>query len=215
MTIKKSLSLKDKAISVYKPLKKLHRDAKIELNFSNPLELMIATILSAQCTDVRVNIVTKELFKSFKTANDYVTKPISELEKIIHSAGFYRQKAKSIRGAVKKIIEEHNGKVPKTMEELIKLPGVGRKTANVILGNGYGIPGMPVDTHVRRIANRIGLTSQQDPVRIEAELCELIPSKDWTQFSHTLIMHGRRICKARKPLCENCPIVNNCDFYNS
>src|SRR5690606_7743903 len=156
--------------------------------------------------DIRVNQVTAVLFKKFKKPEDYAKKSQAELEEIIRPTGFFRQKAKSIRGAVKIILEKHQGEVPQTMEELTKLPGVGRKTANVILGNAFGIPGMPVDTHVTRIANRLGLTKESDAVKIETDLTKLIAKKDWTQFSHTLIFHGRRICKARSPQCEKCNV---------
>ena len=198
---------------IYSRLKKVHPDAHIELNYNSPLELLIATILSAQCTDVKVNQVTAVLFKKFKRAEDYLTRPQSELEAIIRPTGFFRQKAKSIRGAVKQIAEKHSGLVPQQMEELVKLPGVGRKTANVVLGNAFNIPGMPVDTHVTRISNRLGLTNEQDAVKIEMELTALIPKKDWTQFSHTLIFHGRRVCKARNPLCDSCTVRELCGYY--
>lgn len=205
----------NKAKAIFKKLTKAHPDAHIELVYQTPLELLIATILSAQCTDVRVNQVTSVLFKKFKKIKDYVKRPQSELESIIHSAGFYRQKAKSIRGAVKIILEKHHGEVPRTIEELTKLPGVGRKTANVVLGNAFNIPGMPVDTHVTRIANRLGLTKESDAVKIETDLTKLIAKKDWTQFSHTLIFHGRRICKARKPNCEECNVKEFCNYYGN
>jgi len=208
------VDLKNKAKLVFKKLNRLHADAEIELNFSNPIELLIATILSAQCTDVRVNEVTKVLFNKFTKPQDYITKSQSELEAIIRPTGFFRQKAKSIRGTVKAIIEVHNGEVPKSMEELVKLPGVGRKTANVVLGNAFQTPGLPVDTHVTRLSNRIGLTKEHDAVKIERDLCDLLPPKDWTQFSHVLIFHGRRVCKARKPNCEECPITELCNYYN-
>jgi len=203
-----------KARAIFKKLNKAHSDAHIELVYKTPLELLIATILSAQCTDIRVNQVTAVLFKEFKKPKDYVTRPQSELETIIHSAGFYRQKAKSIRGAVKIILEKHNGEVPQTIEELTQLPGVGRKTANVVLGNAFNIPGMPVDTHVTRISNRLGLTKESDAVKIETDLTKLIAKKDWTQFSHVLIFHGRRICKARKPSCKECNVKEFCNYFN-
>jgi endonuclease III len=202
-----------KARAIFKKLKQAHPDAHIELVYKTPLELMIATILSAQCTDIRVNQVTAVLFKKFKKPEDYVKKSQAELEEIIRPTGFFRQKAKSIRGAVKIILDKHQGEVPQTMEELTKLPGVGRKTANVILGNAFGIPGMPVDTHVTRIANRLGLTKESDAVKIETDLTKLIAKKDWTQFSHTLIFHGRRICKARSPQCEKCNVKEFCNYF--
>lgn len=209
----KAADLAKKAQLIHARLTKLHPDATCELNYSNPLELLIATILSAQCTDVRVNIVTKTLFAEFKKPEDYVKRPVTDLEEIIRSTGFYRQKAKSIRGAMEKIVKEHGGKVPKTMAELTKLPGVGRKTANVVLGNAFSLPGLPVDTHVIRLCNRLGLTKHTDAVKIEAELNALLPPKDWCLFSHNLIFHGRRICKARKPDCEKCPLTELCLYY--
>ena len=205
--------LGDKAREVHTLLGKRHPDAHIELNFNSPLELMVATILSAQCTDARVNEVTKTLFKKFTTPTDYINRPITELEDVIRSTGFFRQKAKSIRGAMEMLKAEHGGNVPRTMDELTKLPGVGRKTANVILGNAFDIPGLPVDTHVIRLSNRIGLTKNSDPVKIESDLTALLPPKSWCQFSHNLIIHGRRVCKARKPQCEECPLTGICDYY--
>lgn len=200
-----------KAREVFAILRRTHPDATIELRFSNPLELLIATILSAQCTDMKVNQVTVELFRRYKTPKDYLAGTAAELESIIRPTGFFKQKAKNIRGAMKLIIDRHSGAVPKTMEELVQLPGVGRKTANVVLGNAFDLPGLPVDTHVRRVSNRLGLTEQDDPVKIESELCALLPSEDWCMFSHTLIFHGRRICKARKPNCEGCTVLELCD----
>lgn len=193
-------------------LEKHYPDARIELNYSNPIELLIATILSAQCTDVRVNEVTKSLFKEFTTPEHYVSCKISKLEKLIHPTGFFHQKAKSIRGAIQAIIDNFGGNVPQTMEELTTLPGVGRKTANVILANAYNVPSIPVDTHVIRLSNRLGLTTNQDPVKIEFDLQALFPKKKWSTTSHTLIFHGRRICKARKPDCEQCPVKKLCPY---
>lgn len=207
--------LKTKARMIYRRLKKAHPDARIELNYSNPLELLVATILSAQCTDVRVNIVTEDLFKKYKQAKDYFSVAASELENDIRSTGFFRNKAKSIQGAAKAIVERHKGSAPKTMEELVELPGVGRKTANVILGNAFDTPGVVVDTHVSRISQRLGLTANTDPVKIEFDLMKLFPQKEWTLLSHTLIFHGRRICKSRKPQCGQCPVSELCDFYKS
>ncbi len=209
------ISLNDKARDIHRRLSKIHPDAHIELQFSNPLELLVATILSAQCTDVRVNIVTKELFRVCRTANDYASCPTARLESLIRSAGFFRSKAKSIRSAAARLVEAFGGKVPSTMEELISLPGVGRKTANVVLGNAFDVPGLPVDTHVTRVSNRLGLTRQKDPVKIETELCALLPAKHWCQFSHQLIFHGRRVCKARKPQCAECGLAPVCDAYQS
>jgi endonuclease-3 len=209
----KNDALRKKALTVQRRLNKFYPDATIELNFSNPVELLIATILSAQCTDVRVNEVTKTLFREFKRPQDYYTRPAADLEAIIRPTGFFRQKAKSIRGAMEKIIALHKGKVPNTMEELTALPGVGRKTANVVLGNAYDLPGLPVDTHVTRVSNRLGLTKNKDAVKIEADLHTLLPPGEWCQFSHNLIFHGRRTCKARSPLCEKCPLTDLCIFF--
>ena len=209
----KSAELTKKAQTIFQLLNKLHSDAHIELNFSNAFELLIATILSAQCTDVKVNQVTAKLFKKLKTPRDYARIPIEELEALIRPTGFYRNKAKSIKGAATKIIEEFRGEVPRTMEELVTIPGVGRKTANVVLGNAFDTPGLPVDTHVTRLCNRLGLTKHTDAVKIEAELCALLPPQNWTAFSHTLIFHGRRVCKARGPKCQECPVSDLCNFF--
>jgi len=191
-------------------LKKRFPDAKIALKFRNPLELLIATILSAQCTDERVNMVTKNLFMTYKSAQDYSETDIGRIESDIRSTGFYHNKAVSIKGACTAIAEQHGGKVPGTMEELLALPGVGRKTANVILGNAFGIPGIVCDTHVIRLSRRLGLSENSYPVKLEFDLAEIIPKKNWTLFSHLLVFHGRYICKARKPDCENCPISKYC-----
>jgi endonuclease-3 len=192
-------------------LQKAYPDAHCELNHSNPLELLIATILSAQCTDKRVNIVTPQLFKKYPTAEDYATARLPELEEEIKSTGFYRNKAKSITKATKNIVEKHGGKVPNTMAELVALGGVGRKTANVVLGNAFGInTGIVVDTHVARLSQRLGLTKETDPVKIEVTLMNLVPQDQWTMFSHWLIWHGRRRCYARSPDCSNCEIRAVC-----
>jgi endonuclease-3 len=185
--------------------------AHCELDFRNPLELLVATILSAQCTDKRVNMVTPALFKKYRRAKDYANAPQAELENAIRSTGFYRNKAKSIRGAMRAIAEEHNGKVPETMEALRALPGVGRKTANVVLGNAFGKnEGIVVDTHVARLSHRLGLTRQKDPEKIERDLMKLVPREHWTNWSHWLIWHGRRRCFARKPDCSQCEVFQLC-----
>jgi endonuclease-3 len=185
--------------------------AHCELDFRNPLELLVATILSAQCTDKRVNMVTPALFTKYRRAKDYANAPQAELENAIRSTGFYRNKAKSIRGAMRAIAEEHNGKVPETMEALCALPGVGRKTANVVLGNAFGKnEGIVVDTHVARLSQRLGLTKQKDPEKIERDLMKLVPREHWTNWSHWLIWHGRRRCFARKPDCSQCEIFRLC-----
>lgn len=192
-------------------LKAEYPDAKTELDWTNPLELLVATILSAQTTDVRVNGVTKTLFQRYSTAHDYAEADPGELEEEIRPTGFYRNKARSLRGMARALVEEHGGEVPRTMQELVALPGVGRKTANVVLGNAFGVDeGIVVDTHVRRVSNRLGLTAEQDPEKIEQDLMNVVPREDWTVFSHLLILHGRRICKARKPDCPNCPLNDIC-----
>lgn len=210
-----TVDLKKKAADTYRELKKRHADAHIELDFSTPQELLVATVLSAQCTDVRVNAVTKDLFAKYHRPADYLATPPAELEADIRSTGFFRNKAKSIRGAMQAIIDRHGGEVPSTLDELVKLPGVGRKTANVILGNVFDTPGLVVDTHVGRITRRLGLTHNTDAVKVEFDLMELIPKKEWTRFSHVIIFHGRRICKARKPACDQCPVTEWCDFHQS
>ena len=203
-------SKKSRALEIIKRLKKTFPEAQIELHFKNPIELVVATILSAQCTDKRVNMVTPALFKKYKTVKDYARANVKAFEKEIRSTGFYRAKTKNIIGCMKEIVERFGGKVPNRMEDLVTLPGVGRKTANVILGNIFNTPGLVVDTHMRRLANRLGLTNQQDPEKIEMELNEIIPKKEWTQFSHLIIWHGRRTCFARKPKCAECSINTLC-----
>jgi endonuclease III len=192
-------------------LKAEYPDARTELDWSNPLELLVATILSAQTTDVQVNRVTESLFTKYRTAEDYADSDPEELEEDIHPTGFYRNKARSLRGMANALVEEHAGEVPRTMSELLTLPGVGRKTANVVLGNAFGTnEGIVVDTHVRRVSGRLGLTESSDPVKIEQELMEVVPEEDRTIFSHLLILHGRRTCKARKPDCPNCILNDIC-----
>ena len=193
-------------------LTKVIPDTTIALKFSSPLELLIATILSAQCTDARVNEVTATLFKKCRSAKDYAQADLSELEQDIRPTGFYRNKAKSIQKCCQELAARFRGDVPKTLEEMVTLPGVGRKTANVILGNAFGIPGIVVDTHVHRVSQRIGLTKKDDPVKIESDLMEIVPKEEWTHFSNLLIWHGRRTCVARKPLCDSCAIRKLCDF---
>jgi endonuclease-3 len=192
-------------------LKKEYPDARCSLNHSNPLELLIATILSAQCTDERVNIVTADLFRKYRSCEDYVNLEPAELEHEIHSTGFFRNKTKSIQGACRKLLEEHGGQVPSDVDQLLALPGVARKTANVVLGNAFGIAsGVVVDTHVGRISKLLGLTRQTQPEKIEKDLMEVVPKKDWIDFSHLLIYHGRKVCKARRPECERCVIEPYC-----
>jgi endonuclease III len=202
---------KDRTGQIIKLLKRTHPDARCALNHSNAFELLIATILSAQCTDERVNLVTANLFRKYRKPEDYLKVRDIELQQDIKTTGFFRNKTKSIQGACKMLVEEFGGEVPKTMEELLKLPGVARKTANVVLGVAYGIAaGIVVDTHVSRLSQRLALTKQKDAGKIEKDLMELVPKKDWIIFSHLLIFHGRRICKARRPLCEDCVVEKLC-----
>jgi endonuclease III len=191
-------------------LAKLYPDAHCALEHQTPLQLLIATILSAQCTDVRVNMVTPVLFERYKTAQDFADADPKELERLIASTGFFRNKAKNIIACCKAIVAEHGGEVPNTLEDLVKLPGVGRKTANVVLGDAFGVPGITVDTHVGRLSRRLGLTVQEDPVKVEFDLMEVIPKPEWTPFSHRLIFHGRRVCFARKPDCAGCTLNSFC-----
>ena len=202
---------KSRAKKIIAALKKTYPAAHCELDHADPLELLIATILSAQCTDKRVNIVTKTLFKKFRTAGDFADALLPALEKEIKSTGFFRNKARNIKACCQKLIEQHGGKVPRTMEELTQLPGVGRKTANVVLGNAFRINvGVVVDTHVGRLSQRLGLTREANPEKIEQDLMMLVPQKDWALFSHLLIWHGRRRCSARNPDCENCEVSKLC-----
>ena len=196
--------------AVIEQLRELYPDAKCALDFRTPLELLVATILSAQCTDERVNKVTPALFAAYPDAAAFASADQAALEKAIHSTGFFRNKAKSIREASADIVAQHGGQVPRTLEALTALRGVGRKTANVVLGNAYGIPGVVVDTHVARLSHRLGLTNETDPVKIEFALMPLIPRELWTLFSHWLILHGRAVCNARKPLCSQCPLAPHC-----
>jgi endonuclease-3 len=196
-------------------LKKTYPGAKIALNFKDPLELLISTILSAQCTDVRVNMVTKDLFKKYKSVADWADADLKQIEEGIRSTGFFRNKAVNIKGACTKIVEQYGGKVPGTMEELLTLPGVGRKTANCVLGDAFGIPGITCDTHVIRLSRRLGLSENSDPVKLEFDLAEIVPKRNWTAFSHLVITHGRNVCTARKPNCPECPIAKYCPSANN
>jgi endonuclease-3 len=208
--------LKKRVREIIKRLKKTYPDAKIALNFKNPLQLLVATILSAQCTDERVNEVTKDLFKKYKTAKDFAEADLDELAEDIKSTGFYRQKAKYIKECCKILVEKYNGEVPKTMEELLELPGVARKTANIVLANAYGIvEGIPVDTHVRKVSQRLGIVSSKQPEKMEKELMEIIPKKDWFAFPYLIQAHGRKICLGRKPKCEECILKDLCNAYLS
>ena len=198
------------ARSIYRILTKEYPDARCELDFNSPLELLVATVLSAQCTDKRVNAVTPVLFNRFPTVTKLAGAKISEIEKIVYSTGFYRSKAKNIKELANKILKDFNGEVPKTLAQLVTLPGVGRKTANVVLGNAFGIPGLTVDTHFGRLSRRFGWSQETDPVKVENDVAKLIPEKEWTLLSHKLIWHGRRICHSRKPECGICPLEKLC-----
>jgi endonuclease-3 len=215
MRLKKGSQLKEHVSLVIEKLRRLYPEAHCELDFTNPLELLVATILSAQCTDKRVNIVTRDLFKKLRTAADYAAIPQAELEVAIKSTGFFRSKSKSLRSMAQDLVDKFGGKVPASMEELTSLAGVGRKTANVVLGNAFEInEGIVVDTHVRRLAQRLGLTREDDPEKIEADLIKLVPRNDWTTFSHWLIWHGRRCCYSQKPDCAHCGLATICPSFD-
>lgn len=199
-----------RTLKILSILKKIYPDANCALHYKNPLQLLVATILAAQCTDERVNQVTPALFKKYKTAGDFAAASWPTLEQEIHSTGFYRQKARSIQNSCKILVEKFRGQVPRTLEELVTLPSVWRKTANVVLGNCYGVPGIVVDTHVRRLAFRLGFTRYTDPDKIEQDVMRLFPKKDWGFVSHALTWHGRKICHARKPACSICPLLKFC-----
>ena len=199
-----------RARTINRELGRIYPDAHCELDFTNPLELAVATILSAQCTDARVNMVTPTLFAKYPTAKDYAEADRADVEKIIQSTGFFRNKTTSIIGLGQALVERHDGEVPRTLDELVTLPGIGRKTANVILGNAFGVPGLTVDTHFGRLVRRLDWTQDTDPVKVEFAVMDLIPKKDWTILSHRLIWHGRRCCFARKPDCAGCGIARWC-----
>ena len=202
---------KGRSLRIVKALRREYPDAGTALQFSNPLQLLISVILSAQCTDVRVNMVTPMLFKKYRTANDFAGADRGTLETEIHSTGFFRNKAKSIIGCCRALVENHGGNVPSSMEELVALPGVGRKTANCVLGSAFGIAsGVVVDTHVARLASLLGLTKNTDPVRIENDLCGLFPREEWIYLGNALILHGRRVCVARRPKCRECVLSRYC-----
>ena len=203
--------LKQRVRKIIRLLKRAYPDARCSLNHANAFELLIATILSAQCTDVRVNIVTQDLFRKYRKPEDYLKVPAKELEHDIRTTGFFRNKTKSIQGTAKVLTEQYGGKVPETIEELLELPGVARKTANVVLGNAFGISsGVVVDTHVTRLSHRLGLSRQKTAEKIEQDLIAMVPKKDWVIFPHLLIAHGRAICKARNPLCAECVVEKLC-----
>lgn len=207
------LALVRRARRTNRELAELYPDAHCELNFRNPLELLVATILSAQCTDKRVNEVTPKLFARYPAAEEYAGADPEEMEELIKSTGFFRAKTKSIIGLGKALVEQHDGEVPGRLDDLVKLPGVGRKTANVVLGNAFDVPGLTVDTHFARLTRRFGWTAETDPVKIEHEIAELVPRKEWTMLSHRLIWHGRRACHARKPACGACAIAALCPAF--
>lgn len=206
------MNKKEKANKVVGVLDGIYPEATCSLDFENPLQLLIATQLAAQCTDERVNKVTPKLFERYKTAEEYAEADIEELEALIRSTGFYRNKARNIKECCRQIVDRYEGKVPKDMKSLLMLAGVGRKTANVVLGECFDVPGMVVDTHVGRLSKRIGLTKHKDPKKIELDLMELLTDEKWRRFGHLLIAHGREICKSRSPACHNCVIANICDF---
>ena len=192
-------------------LEREYPDSEIALGYRSPLELLVATILAAQCTDERVNQVTKTLFAKYRSAADYAGAPLEELMELVHPTGFFRNKSKHIQAACRIIVEEHGGKVPDTMEELVRLPGVARKTANIVLGDAYGVSsGIAVDTHMLRVSKRLGLTAEKDPVKVEADLCSIVPKGKWIAFSHLVADHGRGVCKARSPMCESCVLGDLC-----
>lgn len=202
---------KNRTLKIIELLEKEHRDARIALNYTNPLELLIATILSAQCTDERVNIVTKTLFKRYRNVEDYAQADLKQLEQDIRSTGFYRNKAKNIKKCCQMIVEKFGSRVPKTMEEILELPGVARKTANIVLSHAYGVvEGIAVDTHIRRLSQRLKLTENDDPDKIEQDLMGLVPKDKWVRFTELLIFHGRKTCTAKKPKCESCVISKLC-----
>ena len=202
-----------RALKLYRALSKLYPNVRCELNFKNPLQLLIATVLSAQCTDKRVNAVTPALFKRYKSVEDFAGANLRELQGLIKSTGFYRAKAKNIKCLSAKILKDYEGEVPRKLEELVKLPGVGRKTANVVLGHAFNTPGITVDTHFGRLSRRFGWTKETDPVKVEFEVMELIPEKEWTNLSQRMIWHGRRVCHSRRPACAACPIASLCPSF--
>lgn len=211
---KKYIGDKEHALNVFNILKEEYPGVKPALNYKSAFQLLISTILSAQCTDERVNIVTKDLFKKYKKPEDYLAVQNEELEKDIYSTGFYRQKAKSIKNCCAELIEKHKGKVPKDFDELVKLPGVGRKTASVVAGNAFGIPAIAVDTHVKRLSNLLGFVDEKNPDKIEFALKELLPEDYWVNSSHWLATHGRKVCIARRPKCFECVVAELCPSFN-
>jgi endonuclease-3 len=206
------MTKKERALLIAEKLNEMYPDAGCSLDYKDPLQLMVATQLAAQCTDARVNIVTKDLFQKYKTVEDFASAKQDELEEDIKSTGFYHNKGKNIIGACKKIISDYDGKVPANMDDLLKLPGVGRKTANLLLNDCFGIPGVVVDTHAKRISQRLGLTKNDDPEKIEYDLMKLLPKEKWGDFCHQLVFHGRALCSARKPMCDDCSLCPLCEY---
>ncbi len=206
-------ALKRRAVSIFKTLGKRYPNANCELDFNSPFQLIVATVLSAQCTDKRVNLVTPPLFKKYPTPKKMASAKIIELEEMVRTTGFYHNKARNLQGLSQKLLTEFGGEVPDTLEELITLPGVGRKTANVVLGHAFEVPGITVDTHFGRLSRRFGWSTSEDPVKVEQDVMKLIPQKEWTNLSQRLIWHGRRICHARKPACGACPLIAVCPSY--
>ena len=207
------MNIKTRSDKIRKILRATFPNVKTQLKYRNSFELLVATMLSAQCTDKQVNSVTKELFKNLKTSYDFANASNKTIEELIRPTGFFRNKAKNIKNSSRILIEKHKGNVPDSLDELIKLPGIGRKTANVVLGGAFGIPGIAVDTHVARISKRLGLTENSDPVKIEFDLMKIIPKKDWSDFSLQLIYFGRAVCRARKPDCDVCPLTDKCQYF--
>src|SRR5438046_5438707 len=206
------MTTRERTFALAQRFRKVYPDAHCELDFRNPLQLLVATILSAQCTDARVNMVTPALFKRYRDARALSKATAAALEPQIHSTGFFRAKSKSLIGMAQALVKDHGGAVPASMEALIELPGVGRKTANVVLGHALGVPGLPVDRHVLRVANRIGIADSEKPEVVEQQLCRAMPKARWTRTSDTLILHGRRICRP-KPLCDRCAVRDDCDYF--
>ena len=206
------MKMREKCNEIYKLLDKEYGIIKPMLDYTMPFELLVAVILSAQCTDEMVNMVTRELFNHYSAPEDFMNADIENLEELVKSTGFYRNKAANIKKSAEIIVKEYGSKIPEEMEELIKLPGVGRKTANVVRGHLFGYPGVTVDTHVKRISNRIGITKSENPEKIEQDVMKYVESDKWFLFSNLIIVHGRKICKARKPLCEECIIKNYCNY---
>jgi endonuclease III len=209
------LALVRRARRINRELAVTYPDARVELDFTTPLELLVATVLSAQTTDVRVNATTPELFVMYPDAQAYAEANPEELEEILRPLGFFRAKARAVIGLGQALVERYDGEVPRRLKDLVTLPGVGRKTANVVLGNAFGVPGITVDTHFGRLARRLGLTTEEDPVKVEAEVGELFPKKDWTALSHHLVWHGRRVCIARNPACGACSVAQLCPSYGT